>query len=768
MKKNIALSVLLVICMGVVFAIFSRDHLLEWVLRDKLKSLETRLGETIQFKSATLRGLNKVIIRELRLGNDRWITLQRVEVTLDTPTLLMSAFTGAQPMVKRVYLYQPQLKVEEDTIERGAELQRRRLSTLLSRLKNTQSLPQNGSSTAERATSIQDRLMGLPQLEVYGGRISGIQGRLFLHQIHFTLDRGLLRGGWLGEAPQTGYCNAEGSYDFARVYCNDDFNLPIGNRFEVAGRQLEWSGGPEPFVNLQGLYLKVLNQGKVASLPFSEVKLDLNAGLKATPEGQYPLSATIVFPGGGRIAASGYASSNEVEMTAQVGTFPMNSLAQGQKGTLNAEARVWSNWREGAATFEGRLSLLSAVITHPKLAEEPVGPFDLSAEGTARLIWLPQDPKRFKVSIENAQARLGHISGRLNASWDQVSSQPHLQARFDVPQLNADRFAASIPRGLLPHLQPIELAGKISFNGEIDLDFEDLDQTKLKFSPNLNRLKVISYNEMINFNELEGSFDTKFEMPDGEVLTRVAGPETERWVELDEMPKLLPVAVISQEDGGFFKHGGISLFHIRGSLVRNLKEGRFVRGGSTLTMQLIKNLYLHRRKTLSRKLEEICLAWLIERALTKNELITLYLNIVEFGPNVFGIREAAQTYFNKDPLQLRPEEISALTRLLPGPRLYAPFFERKRFTPAYTNRVNRLLKLLQKRGHLKADDWVEITPTSLWSLPPLQGTSERSEEALDEPQATPSEEGVRDQDSTRPHERPQNGVIKPSEHDDPF
>ena len=161
---------------------------------------------------------------------------------------------------------------------------------------------------------------------------------------------------------------------------------------------------------------------------------------------------------------------------------------------LNANARVWSRWKEGRAIFEGSLSLVSAVIRHPKLSANPVGPFNLSAKGVLNLEWTPGQPKQFKLSVEKAQASLGHIKGRLDASWDQRQAKPHLRAQFEVPRLPASHFAASIPQGLMPHLQPIELAGKIGFRGGIDLNLAKLDDTKLTFKPDLRRLKVKSFN----------------------------------------------------------------------------------------------------------------------------------------------------------------------------------------------------------------------------------------------------------------------------------
>ena len=178
-------------------------------------------------------------------------------------------------------------------------------------------------------------------------------------------------------------------------------------------------------------------------------------------------------------------------------------------------------------------------------------------------------------------------------------------------------------------------------------------------------------------------------------------------------------------------------------------------------MQLVKNLYLHRKKTLSRKLEELCLAWFIEKKLSKDELITLYLNIVEFGTNIFGIKEAAQHYFNKAPIDLSPEEISAMARLLPGPRLYGPYFENKKLSRAYTGRVNRLLKLLQKRKYLKEEDWTPITRTSLWEAKPEpnplpfdldQNTQDTDDQKQNVNPQLPSEQGDDADYAPRPQE----------------
>ena len=154
---------------------------------------------------------------------------------------------------------------------------------------------------------------------------------------------------------------------------------------------------------------------------------------------------------------------------------------------------------------------------------------------------------------------------------------------------------------------------------------------------------------------------------------------------------------------------------LRSSYVNNLENGRFVRGGSTVTMQAARNLFLNRKKNLARKLEELLLAWLLDDEFEKDELMALYLNVVEFGPNLFGIGDAAEHYFQKKPLELSPGEIGWLVRLLPSPRPLYEHFKKGRLTRGHTRSINRLLRLLVKRGHLSEDDFVELGEDDLWA-----------------------------------------------------
>jgi monofunctional biosynthetic peptidoglycan transglycosylase len=141
----------------------------------------------------------------------------------------------------------------------------------------------------------------------------------------------------------------------------------------------------------------------------------------------------------------------------------------------------------------------------------------------------------------------------------------------------------------------------------------------------------------------------------------------QEWVNFDEIPDLLKNAVRISEDAGFYGHEGIDLDELKESIKKNWEEGRFVRGGSTITQQLAKNLFLGTEKSIWRKIKEYAIARELENTLSKNRIFHLYLNVIELGPGVFGVEAAAQYYFYKPVTYLSDEEIVLLTALIPKP-----------------------------------------------------------------------------------------------------
>lgn len=148
------------------------------------------------------------------------------------------------------------------------------------------------------------------------------------------------------------------------------------------------------------------------------------------------------------------------------------------------------------------------------------------------------------------------------------------------------------------------------------------------------------------------------------------------------MSPFIPQAVIVAEDIRFFFHGGLDWKSLRAAFWINLKQGGIVWGGSTITQQLAKNLYLGPEKTVGRKFRELVLTLKLERSLSKNRILEIYLNVAQWGPSLFGVTAAAQHYFGKLPGELGPLEASYLASILPNPERADEEKYRERFTEA--------------------------------------------------------------------------------------
>lgn len=139
------------------------------------------------------------------------------------------------------------------------------------------------------------------------------------------------------------------------------------------------------------------------------------------------------------------------------------------------------------------------------------------------------------------------------------------------------------------------------------------------------------------------------------------------WVNFADIPDMLKKTVRISEDANFYFHHGIDYDELKEAIKKNWEEGTFARGGSTITQQLAKNLYLSTEKSLLRKVQEFFIARRLENTLSKNRIFDLYLNVIEFGPGIFGVDAAARYYFGKNVARLNLEEIIRLTAIIPKP-----------------------------------------------------------------------------------------------------
>jgi monofunctional glycosyltransferase len=140
------------------------------------------------------------------------------------------------------------------------------------------------------------------------------------------------------------------------------------------------------------------------------------------------------------------------------------------------------------------------------------------------------------------------------------------------------------------------------------------------------------------------------------------------WLPLKQIPKDVVNAVVVSEDGTFWSHHGFDWYELKESIGRDIQEGRAARGASTITQQLVKNLYLSPTKNPLRKIKEWILTWWMEQRLSKARILEIYLNVIEWGDGVYGIEAAAQYHFGKTATLLTRNDAARLAAIVPDPR----------------------------------------------------------------------------------------------------
>jgi monofunctional biosynthetic peptidoglycan transglycosylase len=193
----------------------------------------------------------------------------------------------------------------------------------------------------------------------------------------------------------------------------------------------------------------------------------------------------------------------------------------------------------------------------------------------------------------------------------------------------------------------------------------------------------------------------------GIVLTHLAQDEFRIWVPLSKISQNLQLAVIAAEDDTFFHHEGINYKAAWEALKIDLKKKRFARGGSTITQQLVKNVFLTKEKTISRKVKEVILARQVEELLTKRRILELYLNEVEWGPGVYGAEAASRYYFDKHASDLTAAEGAMLAAMLVNPERFDPETRLKRLK----HRQDLILDLMHVDRLLTREEFEEARAT---------------------------------------------------------
>src|SRR5690606_2527340 len=302
-----------------------------------------------------------------------------------------------------------------------------------------------------------------------------------------------------------------------------------------------------------------------------------------------------------------------------------------------------------------------------------------------------------------------------------VRAARRLEARLVVPKVKCQAVLDSIPEELVPHLVGFQLTGNFDTDLQVGIDWADLQATVLDGHVGIHGCKVKKAPKAMDARRLQEPFEHEVEVAPEKWETVLLGPDNPTYVPLDQVSPYLLSSFMTTEDSRFYRHRGYIPREFRAALIKNLEAGRFKWGASSITMQLVKNVLLHRDKTLARKFQELFLAWYIETVLEKDRIFELYVNAIEYGPGLYGIYPATYQYFGVHPRDLNPVQAAFLSSILPAPKRRYKQFCRDKLTPWTVKKIERILRLMHERNRLTAEELQLALATPLTFQPNKAG-----------------------------------------------
>ena len=363
----------------------------------------------------------------------------------------------------------------------------------------------------------------------------------------------------------------------------------------------------------------------------------------------------------------------------------------------------------GELHIDGFSSIANLTLSHPKIASKEVvvkkALFDYHFLFGEHFMAIDSSS-----TIQMNEVKL-HPFAEYSTEQDTV-----YKLKIAIPKMKAQQFITSLPNGLFSHFVGMQTQG--NFEYKLDYKFVKHKPNQLVFESKLTKenLRILKYGEA-NLSKLNSEF-TYRAMENGVPQRPIlVGPSNPNYTPIDQISPYLQKAVLTCEDPSFFSHRGFINDAFKQSIIKNLKTKKFSRGASTISMQLVKNVFLTREKTLSRKLEEILLVYILENnhISSKQRMLEVYFNVIEWGPNVYGIGEAANFYFTKKPSDLNLKECLFLASIVPKPKKFMYEFDTDGFLKAIENKKQTFISnLMLRRGLIMPEDTIgQHTPMEI-------------------------------------------------------
>ncbi len=309
------------------------------------------------------------------------------------------------------------------------------------------------------------------------------------------------------------------------------------------------------------------------------------------------------------------------------------------------------------------LSLRGLRLQEPALSQRELE-LDLEIDADVT-IEQPTKVRTIALHLRKLQTGALTLEGNASGQWQAGNQLPQVaNLSLTLSPLACDAALSSLPTGLRPFLAGLELRGTLKSELALRVSSETSADTHLDVRSGVKGCRVVSEPPAGNTRALAKGYE--YRTPDGR--TRILNRTNPMFVSYKSLPSYVPKAFVAAEDGRFFAHDGFDTHQIGRSLSIDMKKGELLRGGSTISQQLVKNLFLHRRRSLARKLQEAVLTWRLEDNVSKKRILEIYLNIIELGDkHTYGIAEASERWFGIPPKELSILQTAFLAALTPEP-----------------------------------------------------------------------------------------------------
>ncbi len=495
---------------------------------------------------------------------------------------------------------------------------------------------------------------------------------------------------------------------------------PTGQTFGAQMLTMQRLPGHAPTLQVTGGALELWPKMELAGIAGTIAADEVEAGrVRLDLSGGYGDVATTLWTARGWVdprAATGVVDLSAAKFRLdQLKRFLANAkLVDYEKTTLDATVHL--ELQRDGATFAGKVHVANLSVGHPMLADREV--HGLGVDGMIAGT-LSRSQRRLELTQGEFVSRglPVQITGVLELAGGKLADGGTRVARvvtghFVIPPVNCQDVLAAIPAEMAPYLAGYQLKGTFATDLKLVINWANLDATTLGGSVGIRNCKV-TQRPSDSPARLNQDFEHYVEVEKGEWISFDVGPDNPEFVPLLDISPYVMKSIMSTEDSAFEKHHGFIPSEFRTALINNLKAGGFRYGASSITMQMVKNVLLYRKKTLARKLQELYLTWDVENVLSKARIMEIYLNVIEYGPGLYGIGPAAQHYFGKPAKDLTPTEAAFFSSILPAPKQRYKQYCEGTLTHWTEGKIARILNIMLKRKRLTQEEYDAAVATPL-------------------------------------------------------